>query len=84
MFVIRVEGGFYNGQTILSDGWIPFFANPKELLKHFGITIAKFEDLADAQDFIMDKDSRVRRGDYGIGASLVIAEVDGDIKYEQY
>lgn len=84
MFIVKVDGGFYHGQTILSDGWIPFFSDPKDLLKHFGIVIAKFEDLADAQDFIIDRDSRVRRGDYGIGASLVIEETDGDIKYERH
>lgn len=83
MFVVKVSGGFYDGQTVLQDGWIPFFANPQELSRLFGLTVAKFDDLADAQDFVTDKDNRVRAGDYGTGATLVIDEIDGDIKYER-
>ena len=82
MFTVKVNGGYYHGQTVLSDGWIPFFANPMELSRLFGLSIAKFDDLADAQDFVVRKQNSVSAGDYGIGATLVIDEADGDIKYE--
>lgn len=83
MFVVKVVGGFYDGQTILTDGWIPFRASTSQMME-LGLSTAKFEDLADAQDFIISQESRVISGLYGIGASLVVDEMDGDIKYERY
>lgn len=84
MFVVKVIDGLYDGQTILSDGWIPFSANPKELSRHFGLKTAVFDDLSDAQGFVINNAGRVQRGYYGVGASLIIEEIDGDIKYERY
>jgi hypothetical protein len=82
MFVVKVNGGLYDGQTILTDGWIPFSASTSQMMS-LGLSIAKFDDLADAQDFVMNQDGRVRHGDYGIGAELVIDEINGDIMYER-
>jgi hypothetical protein len=82
MFVVKVNGGLYDGQTILTDGWIPFSASTSQMMS-LGLSIAKFDDLADAQDFVVNQDSRVRHGDYGIGAELVIDEINGDIMYER-
>lgn len=84
MFVVKVDGGLYDGQTVLTDGWIPFYANPMELSRLFNLTIARFDDLADAQDFVISRSNQVRAGDYGTGANLVIDEIDGDIKHERY
>ena len=84
MFIVKVSGGLYDGQTILSDGWISFQARPNQLSRVLGLVTAKFDDLADAQDFIVSRFDLVQSGAYGVGASLVIDEVDGDIKYEQY
>ncbi len=84
MFVVKVSGGLYDGQNIMTDGWIPFLTSPSELTRLFGLTTAKFDDLADAQDFVVSRYDMVQSGDYGVGATLVIEEMDGDIKYERY
>ena len=83
MFIVKVNGGFYDGQTILTDGWIPFRASTKQMMM-LGLSVAKFDDLADAQDFVISRENHTRAGDYGVGASLVVDEIDGDIKYERY
>lgn len=81
MFIVKVDGGFYDGQTILTDGWIPFRASSSQMML-LGLSIAKFDDLADAQDFVASRENHVMTGHYGVGASLVVDEIDGDIKYE--
>lgn len=82
MFVVKVVGGFYDGQTILTDGWIPFRASTSQMMR-LGLSIAQFDDLADAQDFVVSKNDSVHRGDYGVGATLEVDEVNGGIKYER-
>lgn len=74
MFVIVECGGPNDGERIGKDGW-PTFGTESPYL---------FNDYADAQDYIMSHDWRVNRGDFGVGASLSIDEIDGDIKYERY
>jgi hypothetical protein len=73
MFVVIVCGGPYDGDYIGKDGWIAFHPDAPY----------KFQDLADAQEFIDSRLARVADGDYGVGAHLGIDEIDGDI-YDCY
>jgi len=69
MFKVVVSGGPYDGEVIGSDGWISFSATPTY----------RFDSYADAQEFIDSRSARTADGDYGIGATLNIDEIDGDI-----
>jgi len=74
MFVVVVCGGHYDGELIGKDGWPTFGVDPPYL----------FDDYADAQDFIMGRQARIADNEYGVGSTLGIDEMDGDIKYERY
>jgi len=74
MFVVVICGGCWDGERIGKDGWPVFDIEPPYM----------FDDYADAQDWIMGRQARLADGDYGVGATLGIDEMDGDIKYEQY
>jgi hypothetical protein len=69
MFKVVVCGGQYDGEVIGDNGWISFSATPTY----------RFDNYADAQEFIESRAGRIADGDYGIGASLAIDEIDGDI-----
>jgi len=73
MFVVVVCGGPNDGERIGKDGWPTFRVDPPYL----------FDDYSDAQEFIMGRQARLADGDYGVGATLGIDEMDGDIKYER-
>ena len=69
MFKVVVCGGPYDGECIDTDGGISYGVVP----------VYRFTDYADAQDFIDSRDGAINRGDFGIGATLGIDEIDGDI-----
>lgn len=65
MFVIVVCGGPNDGERVDRNGWISYGAVPP----------LKFDDLADAQEWIETRDAAVNRGDFGHGARLAIDEI---------
>lgn len=69
MFKVIVCGGRYDGDYIDTDGWHSSGGTP----------IYRFTDYADAQEFIDSRDGAINRGDFGVGATLNIDEIDGDI-----
>jgi hypothetical protein len=65
MFVIVICGGPNDGDRISTDGWASGGAVPPY----------KFDDYADAQEFIESKQAALVRGDFGAGATLAIDEI---------
>ena len=70
MFCVVVCGGQYDGERIGADGWVAFYPDPAY----------RFDNYADAQEFILGRQARIADGDYGVGATLAIDEIDGDIQ----
>jgi len=74
MFVVIVCGGHDDGESISVSGQVEYGASPAY----------KFDTYADAQEFIESRQPAVNRGEFGVGASLGIDEIDGDICDEKF
>ena len=69
MFKVVVCGGIYDGEPVCITGSVSQGKEP----------VYRFEDYADAQEFIENAQEALAQGDFGEGAALGIDYADGDV-----